>query len=42
VRRSEYHRVSQKDRSFIKGQRYTLLSHRANLNTKSSVQDKNM
>ena len=35
VRRSEYHRVSQKDRSFIKGQRYTLLSHRANLNTKS-------
>lgn len=35
VRRSEYQRVSQKERSFIKGQRYTLLSHRANLNTKS-------
>lgn len=31
VRRSEYHRLSGKDRSFIKGQRYTLLSHRENL-----------
>ncbi len=31
VRRSEYKRVSEKDRSFIKGQRYTLLSHKANL-----------
>ena len=35
VRRSEYKRVSEKDRSFIKGQRFTLLSHRANLNTES-------
>jgi transposase len=31
VRRSEYKRVSEKERRFIKGQRYTLLSHRANL-----------
>jgi transposase len=31
VRRSEYHRVQGKERQFIKGQRYTLLSHRANL-----------
>ena len=31
VRRSEYHRVSGKERNFIKGQRYTLLSHRENL-----------
>ncbi|MEK7237594.1 MAG: ISL3 family transposase, partial [Nitrospirota bacterium] len=31
VRRAEYHRVTAKDRAFIKGQRYTLLSHRANL-----------
>ena len=31
VRRSEYKRVTDKDRRFIKGQRYTLLSHRANL-----------
>jgi transposase len=31
VRRSEYRRLSGKDRSFIKGQRYTLLSHRENL-----------
>jgi len=31
VRRSEYHRLSGKDRSYIKGQRYTLLSHRENL-----------
>lgn len=37
VRRSEYKRVSEKDRSFIKGQRFTLLSHRANLNTKSKA-----
>lgn len=35
VRRSEYRRVSHKDRAFIKGQRYTLLSHRANLSTES-------
>lgn len=33
VRRSEYKRVSAKDRRFIKGQRYTLLSHKANLDT---------
>lgn len=31
VRRNEYHRLAGKDRSFIKGQRYTLLSNRANL-----------
>jgi transposase len=31
VRRTEYQRVAAKDRAFIKGQRYTLLSHRANL-----------
>jgi transposase len=31
VRRSEYHRLSGKDRSFIKGQRYTLLSNAENL-----------
>jgi len=31
VRRSEYQRVQGEDRKFIKGQRYTLLSHKANL-----------
>ena len=31
VRRSEYTRVSGKDRKFIKGQKYNLLSHRENL-----------
>ena len=31
VRRAEYHRLAGKDRAFIKGQRYTLLSHRENL-----------
>jgi len=31
VRRSEYKRVNEKERKFIKGQRYTLLSHKANL-----------
>ena len=31
IRRQEYSRVSEKDRRFIKGQRYTLLSHKANL-----------
>jgi transposase len=31
VRRSEYKRVNEKERRFIKGQRYNLLSHRANL-----------
>jgi len=31
VRRHEYKRVAEKDRTFIKGQRYTLLSHRENL-----------
>lgn len=33
VRRQEYKRVSEKERRFIKGQRYTLLSHKANLDT---------
>ena len=32
VRRNEYKRLSGKDRSYIKGQRYTLLSRRENLN----------
>lgn len=31
VRKSEYARLSGKDRRFIKGQKYTLLSHRENL-----------
>jgi len=31
VRRSEYRRLAAKDRAFIKGQRYTLRSHRENL-----------
>ncbi|GJQ47902.1 MAG: hypothetical protein HKUEN01_02880 [Candidatus Kuenenia stuttgartiensis] len=31
VRKSEYARLSGKDRKFIKGQKYTLLSHRENL-----------
>jgi len=31
VRRHEYQRLAGKDRAFIKGQRYTLLSHRENL-----------
>jgi transposase len=31
VRREEYRRVSGKERSFIKGQRYTLLAHQKNL-----------
>ena len=31
VRRREYRRLTAKDRTFIKGQRYTLLSHRENL-----------
>jgi transposase len=34
VRRSEYKRVNEKDRRFIKGQRYTLLSHKSNLDMK--------
>ncbi len=33
VRKSEYARLSGKDRRFIKGQKYTLLSHRENLTT---------
>jgi transposase len=33
MRRLEYKRVNEKDRKFIKGQRYTLLSNRANLDT---------
>jgi transposase len=31
VRKAEYARLSGKDRSYIKGQKYTLLSHRENL-----------
>jgi transposase len=34
VRKSEYKRVGGDDRRFIKGQKYTLLSHRENLNSK--------
>jgi transposase len=33
VRKGEYARLTGPDRKFIKGQRYTLLSHRANLTT---------
>ena len=33
VRRQEYKRVNDKERIYIKGQRYTLLSHKANLDT---------
>jgi len=33
TRRSEYARLTGKNRSFIKGQRYTLLAHRENLTT---------
>jgi transposase len=32
VRKSDYARLSGKDRRFIKGQKYTLLSRRENLN----------
>jgi transposase len=31
VRKAEYHRLTGKNRRYIKGQKYTLLSHRANL-----------
>ena len=34
IRRQEYKRVNDKERTYIKGQRYTLLSHKANLDTK--------
>jgi transposase len=34
VRKAEYQRLSGKDRQFIKGQKYTLLSHRRNLTSK--------
>jgi transposase len=34
VRRQEYKRVNDKERTYIKGQRYTLLSHKANLDEK--------
>ncbi len=34
VRKKEYRRLSEKDRSFIKGQKYTLLSNRENLTLK--------
>lgn len=33
IRRQEYKRVNDKERTYIKGQRYTLLSHMANLDT---------
>jgi transposase len=33
VRKREYARLTGKDRRFIKGQKYTLLSHRENLTT---------
>lgn len=33
IRRQEYKRVNDKERKYIKGQRYTLLSHKANLDT---------
>ena len=34
VRKREYGRLVGKDRRFIKGQKYTLLSHRENVSTK--------
>jgi transposase len=34
VRRSEYARLTGKDRGFVKGQKYTLLAHRQNLSLK--------
>ena len=34
VRKSEYRRLTGQDRSYIKGQKYTLLSHRQNLTLK--------
>lgn len=34
VRKNEYRRLSEKRRAFIKGQKYTLLSHRENLDLK--------
>jgi transposase len=37
VRKHEYARVSEKDRRFIKGQKYTLLSHKENLTTEGRV-----
>lgn len=37
VRRSEYHRLAGKERKFIKGQRYTLLSHKENLDMNGRV-----
>ena len=37
VRKREYARLSGKDRRFIKGQKYTLLSRRENLDTKGRV-----
>ncbi|MBK5206288.1 MAG: transposase [Polaromonas sp.] len=36
VRKSEYARLSSKDRRYIKGQKYTLLSHRENLTLEGS------
>jgi transposase len=35
IRKQEYARLSGKDKSFIKGQKYTLLSHRRNLTLES-------
>ena len=37
VRKSEYARLAGKDRQFIKGQKYTLLSHRDNLTPMAGV-----
>ena len=37
VRRSEYKRASEKDKRFIKGQRYTLLSQKSNLDIKGQA-----
>jgi transposase len=37
VRKSEYARLSGKDRNYIKGHKYTLLSHRENLSLDSKV-----
>ena len=40
VRKAEYARLDGKDRRFIKGQKYTLLSHRENLTLRASARSK--
>jgi transposase len=42
VRKAEYHRLTGKNRHYIKGQKYTLLSHRANLTLEGKRALKNL